>query len=67
MVGFRFPEVLMLTYLKSPKIHLELFEKFKMASKMAAAILSYLRNCVKQSIFAQFYFVLYHFNWFYGQ
>ena len=26
-----------------------------------------LGDCVKQSILAQFYFVIYHFNWFYGQ
>ena len=38
-----------------------------MASKMAAAIWSYLGNCVKQSILDQFSLVIYHFNWFCGQ
>ena len=33
--------------------------QFKMASKMAAAILSYLGNCAKQSILAEFSLVIY--------
>ena len=53
--------------LKIPENPPGVFEKFKMASKMATAIFSYLGNCVKQAILAQFSFVIYHFNWFYGQ
>ena len=53
--------------LKVPKNPPGAFQEFKMESKMAAAVLSYLGNCVKQSILAQFSFVINHFNWFYGQ